>query len=161
MAEHLLPPEPARFSLVAPSLQDADSSVGAPATPDLTRPMLTPGNTQEKLQKDDVEPIAAAPSNRRRRLLYILAAAIAAVVIALAVALPITLIHKHRNSSSSADSPRASVPTANPESPSGALSGGNGSLITTEDGMTFTYINNFGGFCTFLPLILSPTLISM
>lgn len=153
MAEHLLPPEPARFSLVAPSLQDADSSVDAPATPDLTRPMLTPGNTQEKLEEDDVKPVVVPSSNRRRRVFYILAAVIAAVVIALAVALPITLIHKHRNSSSSANSPHSPLPTANPESPSGALSGGNGSLITTEDGTTFTYVNNFGGFCAFLPLL--------
>lgn len=151
MAEHLVLPDPAHFSLVAPSLQDADSSVGAPATPDLARPMLTPGTTQEKLQENDAEPIVAS-SNRRRRVFYILAAAITAVVIALAVALPVALVRKHRNSSSGTEGPHSPASTANPESPSGALSGGNGSLITAEDGTTFTYVNNFGGFCTLYPL---------
>lgn len=37
-----------------------------------------------------------------------------------------------------------------PQSNHSTLSmGGNGSVVTTTDGTTFTYINNFGGFCEF------------
>ena len=37
--------------------------------------------------------------------------------------------------------------TTNPESPTGATSGGNGSVIQLADGTTFTYENPFGGTC--------------
>jgi magnesium-transporting ATPase (P-type) len=37
-------------------------------------------------------------------------------------------------------------PQSNQSTPS---TGGNGSVVTTSDGTTFTYVNNFGGFCEF------------
>ncbi|EMD31783.1 glycoside hydrolase family 5 protein, partial [Gelatoporia subvermispora B] len=86
---------------------------------------------------------------RRRRLLLIsLGVAVAIIVVVLAVILPIyfTIIKKHKDShSGGSSSSAASGPGANPESPTGAISGGDGSLITTADNVTFTYSNQWGG----------------
>lgn len=140
----LVPPDTPRFlGEGSPSLQDsARNSFVAPTTPDASRPFLTGGASEEKF----VEGSSARPRARRRWPLFVLAGAIAVVVIVLAVVLPVTLVHKHHSSGSGAS---AASPTSNPESPTGLLTGGNGSLITTEDGITFTYVNNFGGICEY------------
>ena len=69
------------------------------------------------------------------------------VIIVLAVVLPVTLVHKHHGSTADGGGPantHDASPTSNSESPSGATTGGDGTVIVTEDGTTFTYRNKFG-----------------
>lgn len=140
---------------LAPSIEDStrNSYAGAaPATPDVSRPFLAPGAASKE---NIVESGGRRGVVRRRWPLFAGAGAAAVVVIVLAVVLPVTLVHKHHSSgggSGGSSGANAASPTSNPESPSGAVTGGNGSQITTEDGVTFTYVNNFGGFCKFLLL---------
>ena len=148
----LMPPDTARFGDASPSLNDSarNSFSGAmPATPDMSRPFLTPGASNEKILGGGSAEAATAPARKRRWPLFAAAGAIAVVVIVLAVVLPVTLVHHHKNSSGNSASGGAAAagPSSNPESPTGATSGGNGTVIKTEDGVTFTYINNFGGMC--------------
>ncbi|KAI0337316.1 glycoside hydrolase [Trametopsis cervina] len=141
--EPLVPPEPARFSAISPSLANTSTNtsfIGSPMA-EQAEPILTttaePTNYDEKAAEPRARP-------RRRWPIIALAALVAAVVIALAVALPVTLVH-HKHSSGSGGSGSTGGSASNPESPTGAVTGGNGTLITTEDGTTFTYVNNFGG----------------
>ncbi|GJE83932.1 glycoside hydrolase family 5 protein [Phanerochaete sordida] len=144
---HLAPPEMSYVG-ASPSIPDSarDSFIaGGPATPDMSRPFMTPGASNERIIGT-----GAAATGRRRWGLIAAGAGVAVVVIVLAIVLPVTLVHHHKNSSSGGSSgsggdAAAPGPSSNPESPTGALSGGNGTVILTEDGTTFTYINNFGG----------------
>lgn len=143
----LAPPDTSRLGQTSPSIPDStrDSFVaGGPATPDMSRPFLTPGASNEKILGG--EGIRSAAPKRRWALIGA-GVAIAVVVIVLAIVLPVTLVHHHKNGGSGSASGGAAgaAPSSNPESPTGALSGGNGTVIRTEDGTTFTYINNFGG----------------
>ncbi|THG97563.1 hypothetical protein EW026_g4454 [Hermanssonia centrifuga] len=156
--EAFIPPQPGpHFSSFLPSIQDTSARNSyinsTPATPDVSRPFLSEGAIQDPfLDKPEDGPTGAINKPARRRWpLFVVGGAIAAVVIVLAVVLPVTLVHKHHGgggSSSGTSDGGAHDPTAtaNPESPTGALTGGNGTVIQADDGSTFTYINNFGGF---------------
>ncbi|EGN91810.1 glycoside hydrolase family 5 protein [Serpula lacrymans var. lacrymans S7.3] len=81
-----------------------------------------------------------------KRPLFWLASLVALAIVVLAVVLPVyfTVVKPRQNkqaySSGGGGSP------GNPESPTGATTGGNGSLVVTSDGSSFTYINPFGGY---------------
>jgi glucan 1,3-beta-glucosidase len=149
--EPLVPPDTSRMIGVSPSLQEStrDSYVGtAPTSPDpqAERPFITPGASEEKIGGGVATNRKSA--RRRRWPLYALAGLIAVIVIVLAVVLPVTLTKKkHHDGSGNASGASAASPTSNPESPTGAVTGGNGTVIKTEDGVVFTYTNNFGGTC--------------
>ncbi len=100
--------------------------------------------------------------SKRRGLLFWLGCAAALVIVVLAVILPVyfTVIKpKHNNNnvsqnSTSGDStPPPETPqgngTTNPQSPTGAITGGDGSIVTLADGSSFIYNNSFGGYCEF------------
>ncbi|KAG6820386.1 hypothetical protein H0H93_001156 [Arthromyces matolae] len=97
-------------------------------------------------------PVAA----RKRRYLVTILGAIAVAVVVLAIILPIYLV-VIRNSGSSrtqlipAPGPASGTSTSTTGRPSATpqvtvTSGGDGSVVTKEDGSTFTYVNKFGGF---------------
>ena len=137
-----------------------NSYAGLPTgSPALSRPFLS----DEYDRRESDAPLAgeaaivsekprAAPA-RRRRLLWLGIGAVAVIVIFLAVFLPIlfTVIKKHSGSGSGgahgSGSGSGDSASTNPESPTGATSGGNGSVIQLADGTTFTYENPFGGTC--------------
>ncbi|KAF9030182.1 putative ectomycorrhiza-upregulated exo-beta-1,3-glucanase GH5 [Hymenopellis radicata] len=143
------------------------------AAPDLDPPRASylmdnasPANSTTllpKVEQDDYEQ-QPHPTGKRsfvKRPVFWIGLAAAVVVVVLAVALPVTLIKKNDNTSSSSgastgdgdsgggssggssgsgnggDSPGTSV----------AITGGDGSKVTMEDGTTFTYENKFGGYC--------------
>lgn len=90
------------------------------------------------------------PKTKSRRHIMIAAIIVAILLIILAVVIPVYLfVLKPSNRESSSvpsshsthPSSTASVPTASAV----AVTGGDGSLITMEDGTTFTYKNQFGG----------------
>ncbi|KAF9555816.1 glycoside hydrolase family 5 protein [Agrocybe pediades] len=104
---------------------------------------------------DDLQPLHTPTKQRRwytrKRILAALALA-AVIVVFLAVFLPILFlkIRKHDNASTRASDPASvaggSSGIPNPQSPSGAISGGDGSVIKLDNGTEFTYKNPFGGF---------------
>jgi glucan 1,3-beta-glucosidase len=108
------------------------------------------------------------PSEKRssifKRPVFWLAVVIALIVLILIIILPVyfTVIKKHNHPSSAAStsgggggSPQSSGPSS-PASPTNAITGGDGSTITTETGVNFTYKNQFGGFCECLSTEYSP-----
>lgn len=147
--EPLMPPTPTRFDGPAPSLTNSSthtSFVGSPIA-EQGQPMLVA--TDDPVDYNEKAPVA---SHRRRKRwpIFVLVGVVAAIVIALAIALPVSLVHHgSQGSRASGSETGPSGPASNPHSPTGAISGGNGSQVTTEDGTTFTYVNSFGGFCTF------------
>jgi len=103
-----------------------------------------------------------APSQKRspifKRPVFWLAAVVALIVLILVVVLPVyfTVIKKNNASNISAatsTSGGSSTPTSTKSgstpSATSAITGGDGSLITTETGVNFTYQNQFGGFCEY------------
>ncbi|OCH91075.1 glycoside hydrolase [Obba rivulosa] len=80
-----------------------------------------------------------------KRPLFWLGAFILLAIVVLAVVLPVwfVVVKPHHSGSSSA---AAAKNASNPESPTGAVTGGNGSTVVMDDGSSFTYINPFGGF---------------
>lgn len=90
------------------------------------------------------------------RPIFWIVAFVVLVVVAAAVLIPvgILIIKPHSNSSTSSTGTGTGTGTGSGGSGGGGsgnnpTTGGNGSVVTTSDGTTFTYINNFGGFCEF------------
>lgn len=100
---------------------------------------------------------AAGTRSRKRpiykRPLFWLITAAAIIVVVLAVILPVYFkVIKPNNDNTSGASASGGGggggSGSNPSSPSGATTGGNGtSVIDSATGQTFTYTNQFGGFC--------------
>lgn len=93
----------------------------------------------------------------KRPLLYIPALLLLLIIIAAAVVIPIYFLVIKKNTSAAASTSsgsNSSTPTSgggnntsSTPTPSGAITGGDGSLVTTITGSTFVYNNSFGGFC--------------
>ncbi|KAG8929654.1 hypothetical protein FRC01_003966 [Tulasnella sp. 417] len=95
-----------------------------------------------------------APKNNRKKLFFVLGGVAALAIIAVAVAVPVALTRTKKSSSasSSASSPSSSGNNGSGQNggptssgPTTAVTGGDGTTITTEKGTTFTYANKFGG----------------
>ncbi|KAF8889766.1 glycoside hydrolase [Gymnopilus junonius] len=94
----------------------------------------------------------AAPKSKSRRIMLI-AAVVILIIIALAVAIPVYFVVAKRSNKTAVSSNTPSGSTATPSATSSAtapkskvaITGGDGTLITMEDGTTFTYRNPFGG----------------
>jgi glucan 1,3-beta-glucosidase len=86
-------------------------------------------------------PIIAPPIPKSKRRRWTTFSTIVLIMLILAagaaVAIPLVLLHKSKSGSSPSDS-------HSPKS-TGAISGTNGSVVTTNNGSTFTFVNNFGG----------------
>jgi hypothetical protein len=85
---------------------------------------------------------------RRPVVLFGLGAAL--VLLALAIALPVVLTKKNKNPSSASTSGGGGSPQGGGgggSTPTVAITGADGSVVTTETGDKFTYHNQFGGFC--------------
>lgn len=93
----------------------------------------------------------AAPRAHSKRK-YILAALAGLILLLLAVLLPVyfAVIRPKSNSNLANDSANPANPTATGKngtpSVAAAVTGGDGSQVTTDDGSTFTYHNSFGGY---------------
>ncbi|KAI0915319.1 hypothetical protein AcV5_003824 [Taiwanofungus camphoratus] len=99
----------------------------------------------------------------RRPFVWLAAFAVLAIVV-LAVVLPVYFVvvkpRRHHGSSSNLGTGGSGGGNgngggkgsgANPESPTGATTGGNGSVVVMDDGTNFTYINPFGGYWVYDP----------
>ena len=94
-----------------------------------------------------------APPSRRRRRLALALLLTGPLFLALAIGIPVGLASiksKQLNTSGPTKQANGNSPQPQPTShPVGPITGGDGSLVTMEDGSTFTYSNKFGGFCKF------------
>ncbi|OBZ71970.1 putative glucan 1,3-beta-glucosidase D [Grifola frondosa] len=130
-----IPAEPSFFSTLSPSVPNTSAD---------DRSQI-PLEDSEKVEQPASSPFADNPGKptRRRLAVMLLGGTIALIVVVLAVILPVyfIIIKKHATGGQSASSGSAS----NTASPTAAITGGDGSVITTADGVTFTYSNSFGG----------------
>lgn len=153
------PLEPPRASFLAPGPSipstPRDSRVESTTGPENEKG-YTPGHSTAYLGRDSEAPLSQpAPKSRPiyRRPVWLAIAAGALVAVALAVALPLSLSHKSNHSQSNSNNPGSGGPgNGNPNKPnttSNAITGGDGSTITTGN-TSFVYKNPFGGYCEFL-----------
>ncbi|KAK7030955.1 hypothetical protein VNI00_013902 [Paramarasmius palmivorus] len=143
--------EPPRASYLGAGSETPRDS--APGTPNNSSPLLP---MQDKFESNDYaaesEQNARKEAKGRRRTLIVAGIILAVIaIVVLAVVLPVYFVvikPKNSNASSSSNAGGGSVGdgSGNPQSPTGATSGGDGSQIITDDGETFTYNNKFGGF---------------
>jgi hypothetical protein len=161
----LEPPRASFFSGPGPSIGESsprDSRVDSTTGPENDKEGTTPGQSTTLLPVGKEEGAVfsypasrARPFYRRPAGLAIALGALVAVV--LAIALPVSLVHKGKNSQSngSKGSGNGTGPgsgNGNPKSPtntSNAITGGDGSTITSGN-TSFVYHNSFGGTCEFL-----------
>lgn len=148
---------------VLPSLRGMDSQ-NALVTPsaDYSNEKLANLLTPKESGSDLIAPTSSKrPSrlsrfrlSRRQKLIIFLLIPIIVIVVALAVILPVyfKIIRPRQQQQTRIGgfSPIAGIPSSgqwNPGSPTGDISGGNGSMVITEDGTKFMYNNSFGGYC--------------
>jgi hypothetical protein len=140
--------EPPRASLLVSDVSTPRDSYGPPSLNNSTHLLA------EKQAGSDAEE-STQPEKRKsliKRPLFLLFALLALVIVAVAVVIPVyfVVIKKHSSNASATSSgsgtPTSSAPGSTPTAP-GPTTGGDGSIITTETGDTFTYRNPFGGFC--------------
>ncbi|KII95444.1 glycoside hydrolase family 5 protein [Plicaturopsis crispa FD-325 SS-3] len=145
--------QPPRASYLLPSEGSSPRDSYHPPSSNTSTAGLGVSGKETPPHGDDAGAYPTNDSLRRpffRRPLVWLALVAAIIVIALAVVLPVVFVvvkPGQHNSSAAGEVPGTTGGGSdNPGSPTGATSGGNGSLIKTEDGSTFTYVNPFGGF---------------
>lgn len=148
-------PDAVNQPLVPPSAPYVDSSTNSTPRdsylPDNSAPLLA---SSEKVGQDELVTRKSPPFWKRP--VFWLAAILIVVVVVLAVVLPVyfaVIKPNQRNSSGAVGGSGGSGGGSgggggggNPQSPSGGISGGDGSTIVTDDGTKFTYSNPFGGF---------------
>ncbi|KAK0212093.1 glycoside hydrolase family 5 protein [Desarmillaria ectypa] len=150
--EHDLDPPRASFL----DTRDSTGQNSLTSSPNNSAPLLQ--NT--KYENDTYSDSERNTPSKRRGLAFWLICAAALVIVVLAVILPVyfTVIKpKHNNKDSSQSSTSgdnsSSAPetpqgngTTNPQSPTGAITGGDGSIVALADGSSFIYNNSFGGY---------------
>lgn len=132
------PPFGTSSDAINANTSDAAAAAGVPATKETAST-----GSAEALAGTGTKGAGKAPWYKRP--IVWLAAFIALAIVVLVVVLPVwfVAVKPHRDHNTTSGTGKSGGP--NPESPSGATSGGNGSTITAADGTSFTYINNFGG----------------
>lgn len=144
-------PDPSRSSSYDAAYRDDPSApAGFAAAADV--PMRSYGAASGYMEEKRVVYQSPHPTSRRR--LFIITGIVAGVIliIAVVVAVSLTVAKKHDSKSSTSgatgDSP-ASPTSTSVSSPNHstklAVTGGDGSKVTMDDGTTFTYSNSYGG----------------
>lgn len=123
-----------------------DSTPGTP-TPNNSSPLLP----QHDKEASELTSGAQESKGKKRKLVTAAIVLGVIILIVLVVVLPVyfTVIKKKNNSKASTETAGGGSVgggSGNPESPTGATSGSDGSQIIADDGSTFTYQNKFGGF---------------
>lgn len=114
--------------------------------------------SQARFLKEKQALYASPTSKSRRRNVIVLAALGGVILLIVIVVVPVYFLaikpHSNKSSSSQSSHSTATSPssTGSPSSPkSAAITGGDGSTVTMDDGTTFTYHNSFGGFWYYNP----------
>jgi len=155
------PLEPPRASYLSPTPGTAgtprDSYVQAPESSSPLVPEVEKRDNEVYGEELRVVSSSNKRSLFKRPLLWVIALAIATIVV-LAIVLPVyfVVIKPHSSSLSGTSGGGTSgggSGNGNPAPPGVTTTGGNGSVITTADGTTFTYLNPFGGICKLYHLL--------
>jgi len=91
---------------------------------------------------DNPPPQSPPKKRRQKRRITAIIAAVVLVVVVIVIAVYFTVIKPKHGSSASSSSSSSSSSTSSAK----ATIGGDGSIVTTENGTQFTYNNSFGGF---------------
>jgi hypothetical protein len=141
--------EPPRASYLAPvSNESTRNSYGQSSFNDSSQGLAT-----EKVPETyaDETPSPEKRGSILKRPVVWLGAIAAFIALILIIILPVyfTVIKKHNQNASTAAGGSGTPQSSGPSGPtsSSAITGGDGSVITTETGENFTYNNQFGGFC--------------
>jgi glucan 1,3-beta-glucosidase len=114
---------------------------------DLGSMPLSPAGRNRFLEEKNTVYARPSPLSKRRVLLWLSAAGILLIIVAVGLPIYFTVIRpKHSLSSSHTGSSTSAANPASTGQPSTAITGGDGSKITMEDGTTFIYHNPFGGY---------------
>jgi glucan 1,3-beta-glucosidase len=150
--------EPPRASYLSPTPETIgtprDSYAQAPENSSPLVPEVEKRNNEAYGQESNGVFLSQKRSLFKRPLFWVIALT-AVIIVVLAVVLPVYfVVIKPHNSNyngstggGSSGGGGSGSGSGNPASPAGYTTGGNGSLITTADGTTFTYLNPFGGIC--------------
>ncbi|KAF8514621.1 glycoside hydrolase superfamily [Gautieria morchelliformis] len=110
-------------------------------------------DTGEKAFRTDSTKLTKAKKKAKSVPLLVFGGLLVFVVVVAAVILPVYFLvirpDQHHNSAAAQAAPApgsTSTPGSNPTPLSNSITGGDGSLVTTSDGSTFTYKNPFGGY---------------
>jgi hypothetical protein len=105
--------------------------------------------TQDKPDSQYEDDSLKRASRRSSCFLATLGAGVVLVIVAVALGVYFGVTHHHKSNSSSASSsgshPSPSA-SSGPQSHSGVVYGGDGTVVTTDQGTTFVYNNSFGGY---------------
>ena len=129
------------------SLYTLNDSRANPYRNDLSSGAVTmsPASQPRFLQEKNVTYPPPPTKSHRRTLLLVVLAALIIVIVAVIVPIYFTIIKPQTNPGSRAVSTSPTESASN-ATPSQTVTGGARSLITMEDGTTFTYDNQFGGY---------------
>jgi len=166
------PLEPPRASFFNPGPSIAENSLRdsravSTTGPEVDKEASTPAHSTAllpagKYSEDPASQYAARSRPFYRRPVWLAIALGALVALILAIILPVyfTVIRKSNNNSnaasnspgsgSSTSSSAGPTATGSPTTPSGAITGGDGSTIISGN-TSFVYKNPFGGYCEFFP----------
>lgn len=149
-------PDPAADSFPAPYRDDPRSpSVDVFDGPSVPMESFS----QPRFLKEKQALYASPTSKSRRRNVIVLAALGGVVLLIVVIVVPVYFLaikpHSNKSSSSSQSSHSTTASPSSTSSPStpksAAITGGDGSTVTMDDGTTFTYSNPFGGFWYYNP----------
>jgi hypothetical protein len=149
---------PPRASYLQPNLEDSVhttpresflASNSGPLIPESEKPEAYGDSAPE-----DPDASRRSPLRSRRLLWLALLGGLVLLIVVVVVPVYFTVIKPKHNVNGSvsggAGGSPGSGPTkggGNPQSPNGAITGGDGSTVILADGTSFTYKNQFGGFC--------------
>ncbi|KAF8641449.1 hypothetical protein AX16_009962 [Volvariella volvacea WC 439] len=150
----LEPPQPGFLSgLSTPAQRDSYAA----SNPDNNAFLPREDSSAQLRGEKGGEVATRSPAKKSRRLLWLGVAALLLVVVVLVVVLPVyfRVVRPRQNSDNSTaapstpedETPGDETPGAEePNTPERVVTGGDGSIVTTEDGTEFTYTNPFGGY---------------
>ena len=137
------------------------SAYGPPSTINSQEPLAGREKPAETYPEDTPSSQNQKRAPIHKRPVFWLAVLVALILIILVVILPVyfTVIKKNNNSNNAAAAASGSASSGGAQptktgqpaaSATAAITGGDGSLITTSDGVNFTYKNQFGGTCEYI-----------
>jgi glucan 1,3-beta-glucosidase len=151
-----LQPDPAADSFSAPYRDDPRS----PSEDVFDGPSVPMESfSQPRFLKEKQALYASPTSKSRRRNVIVLAALGGVILLIVVIVVPVYFLaikpHSNKSSSSSQSSHSTAASPSSTSSPStpksAAVTGGDGSTVTMDDGTTFTYSNPFGGYWYYNP----------
>ena len=150
--EPLLPPSAPYLapSVAASTPRDSYITGNSAGNSGNSAPLLPGVGEKDIADGDNFRARGSKPLHKRPLIWALAVAAIALIAVAVVVPVYFTVIKPKNDSVSGGtggSSGGSNPKNPNNQQPSNAISGGNGTIIKTENGTEFMYINPFGGIC--------------